>query len=89
MLLVEGDNHPGLNAVQLADGFMILSDGQLDLLTSHMGYDDMPRGEKTMALEGNALPKLMHRVASKNLEGDTWMEPCSWNMLLSRRCAQI
>lgn len=69
---------------------MVLSDSQLELLASALGINDM----KTAALADhfrenipgriNIFMREMRKHLGKNKTLKT--QPCSWNMLLRRRC---
>ncbi|CAM9252258.1 unnamed protein product [Scytosiphon promiscuus] len=93
--ILRGDGPPGRHAFKFADGFMILSDWQVDRLGSELGVaGDSTATHKAFAITQVAPRKLRNfinlvavgapRAATKDGGALTMPNACAWNMLLKR-----
>lgn len=83
----KGGNAAGIHVMRFVDGFMLLTDSQLANLGSMLNVNGDSVYTLPSAVNTNHIRKLMNLAARRST--DLELEPCSWNMLLRRRCDRV
>lgn len=90
VLVLEGANSTRLHSLEFTNFAMVLSDSQLELLASTLGIYEVNTAKlathvrKSVPRRINLFMRLLRQTVGRNTALKT--QPCTWNMLFSRRC---